>query len=256
MLETLLFVVGLNAVLFLYAFYRQSDKLTDFSYATSFLSIALYGVLTNETSVVKWIIFGLVAAWAFRLGTFLVIRINAMGHDRRFDDRRKSFLKFGQFWIGQGIAAWVIMLGASLLFFTEGDLETSTTMWVGVAVAAAGLLIETVADLQKFRFTQNKKNKGKWIEEGLWKYSRHPNYFGEIVVWYGVYLAVYTYLTDTEVIYAAISPLTISIILLFGTGVPILEKSADKRWGKDKKYQEYKRRTSLLIPLPRLKAKP
>ena len=104
-----------------------------------------------------------------------------------------------------------------------------------------GLLIEGVADMQKFNFIQNKKNKGKWINTGLWKYSRHPNYFGEILMWYGVYVASYTWLTDRNSLIATLSPLFITFMLIGVSGIPLLEKSADKRWGKDKKYKDYKR---------------
>jgi steroid 5-alpha reductase family enzyme len=253
MIETLLFALGLNTVLFLVAYKFQTDKLTDISYALTFFSIGLYGVLTNDMSPAKWLVFALVAAWAVRLGSFLLYRIHKMGKDRRFDQWRKSFWKFGRFWIGQGFAAWAIMLAASLLFQVERNLQIDTVVLVGAAVALSGLLTESIADWQKFKFNQDKKNKGKWIAEGIWKYSRHPNYFGEIVMWYGVYLMSYTFLSDINVWVAAISPITITIVLLGLSGIPILEKSADKRWGKDKKYQEYKMRTSILVPLPRRK---
>ena len=103
-----------------------------------------------------------------------------------------------------------------------------------------------------FNFIQNKKNKGKWIDTGLWAYSRHPNYFGEILVWLGMHIAVVSGLvTANQQLVASISPLFIAFLLLFVSGVPLLEKSAEKRWGKNKKYQQYKVTTSLLIPLPK-----
>jgi steroid 5-alpha reductase family enzyme len=101
---------------------------------------------------------------------------------------------------------------------------------------------------RKFNFIQNKQNKGKWIESGLWRYSRHPNYFGEILTWVGVYIVSYQWLEGREVYLGLIGPLFISFILIFVSGIPVLEKGADKRWGTDKKYQEYKKRTSILIP--------
>jgi len=111
-------------------------------------------------------------------------------------------------------------------------------------------LLESVADLQKFQFMQNKKNKDKWIGSGLWKYSRHPNYFGEILVWFGIYVFVVSGLEGIAQLLSVISPIFIMFLLLFVSGVPLLEKSADARWGRDKKYQQYKNSTSVIIPLP------
>ncbi len=113
-----------------------------------------------------------------------------------------------------------------------------------------GLIIETIADVQKIQFKNNPANKGKWIESGIWRYSRHPNYFGEIVVWIGVYIVAATSLPFVQAAIGLISPLFIIVLLLFVSGIPILEKSADKRWGNDPAYKKYKKRTSLLIPLP------
>ena len=122
--------------------------------------------------------------------------------------------------------------------------------FIGVAMWLFGLVVEATADIQKFRFTQNPVNKGKWIAEGLWSWSRHPNYFGEITIWTGMYIALIATLTNPERIVGLSSPLFIAGILLFATGIPILEKQADERWGKEKAYREYKKRTSELLLLP------
>jgi len=123
-------------------------------------------------------------------------------------------------------------------------------MIVGVVLWLIGLVVEAVADWQKFQFIQNKKNKDKWIQSGIWKYSRHPNYFGEIMVWFGVYVFVVSGLTGSEQLFAMASPLFITFLLLFVSGVPLLEKSADAKWGKEPAYKKYKKSTSILLPLP------
>lgn len=253
MLETLLFVLALNFVGFLVAFRFKTDKLTDISYALSFAGIAGYGAYTENLSSAQWLVFGLVMLWAARLGSFLLYRVHVVGRDQRFDEMRKSFWLFGRFWILQGLTAWVVMLPASYLFQSGIDTNFHTVTVVGAAVALFGIAYEAMADWQKFQFNQNKKNKGKWIESGLWKNSRHPNYFGEITVWYGVYTACLPWLTDKQAYISIVSPLTIVVLLVAVSGIPILEKSADNRWGKDKKYIEYKKRTSVLVPLPRKK---
>jgi len=123
-----------------------------------------------------------------------------------------------------------------------------SVVWFGLIIWAFGLAIESIADIQKYRFNQNKKNKDKFINTGLWKYSRHPNYVGEILCWIGIYIFTFPSLSTFQQIIALASPLFIVILLLFVTGLPPLEKSADNKWGKQQDYKEYKRRTSILIP--------
>ena len=170
-----------------------------------------------------------------------------MGRDKRFDERRNDFWAFLKFWLLQGVLAWILMIPAIYLFGLT-DLATNTLVLAGIDIFAIGLIIETVADYQKFTFIINKVNRGKWIESGLWKYSRHPNYFGEILVWVGVYVFTLGNLSGLPAILGIVSPLFISLSLIFVTGLPLLEKAADKRWGSDPQYQEYKKRTSILVP--------
>lgn len=240
--------LGINAVLFVIAFSRKSDKLTDLSYATSFISIAIAGFLHSEQSIYHIVLLVMIAAWSARLGAFLLYRILRAGKDQRFDGVRENFFKFGQFWLGQAVAAWIIMLPA--IFAFETSAETSLLALVGVCVWAVGLTIETQADLQKIMFRNNPSNKGKWIASGLWKYSRHPNYFGEITIWLGVYLYVLSVVPFAQALVGIASPLLIAFILIFVSGIPPLEKYADEKWGNDKAYQRYKTQTSVLVPLP------
>ena len=108
--------------------------------------------------------------------------------------------------------------------------------------------MESIADHQKYRFRDDPKNKNKWITHGLWQYSRHPNYFGEILVWTGIYLFAFPHLPYNHRLLGIISPLYIFCLLYFVSGVPMLERSANKRWGKDPAYQAYKKKTKVLIP--------
>ncbi|MCA9328965.1 DUF1295 domain-containing protein [Candidatus Saccharibacteria bacterium] len=249
MLETLAFVLVLNTAGFLVAFQRKTDKLTDISYALSFFGIAVYGAATNKMSLAQWLVFTLVLLWSVRLGSFLLYRVHVNGKDGRFDETRKSFWAFGRFWILQGLTAWVVMLPASYLLQSQKETTLHAVTTLGVSIALFGLAFEALADWQKFQFNQDKKNKDKWIASGLWKYSRHPNYFGEISMWYGVYTACVPWLTNNQAIVSIVSPLTIATLLIGVSGIPILEKSADKRWGQNKKYQQYKRGTNVLIPM-------
>ncbi len=240
----------INLILFIIAFKLQSDKLTDISYALSFLTIDIASfVYVGRYNAFSWIIFLLSAIWSFRIGGFLLIRILKFGKDHRFDDMRQSFVRFGKFWIGQALTTWILMLPVSIALYRGRNV--SLLLILGAIVWLVGLLIEALADYQKLVFKLDNKNKGNWIQEGLWKYSRHPNYFGEIVVWVGIYIACFAALNSIERLIGLASPLLITLLLLFVSGVPILEKSADKRWGELKDYKDYKRHSRLLIPLPK-----
>ncbi len=251
LLLTLASSLALNLVMFLVAFRLRSDKLTDISYALSFLVInTIVLVSAPKLNSYSWLIFLLVAIWGIRLGSFLLIRIFSAGKDSRFDQSRDSFVKFGKFWLGQALLAWILMLPVTIALYSGG--EVTALVVIGLAVWSVGFLTESLADYQKFSFRHDPANKNRWIEQGVWKYSRHPNYFGEISVWVGIYLASFVALSGVQRLICLISPLVITLLLLFVTGVPILEKSADKRWGHIKQYQDYKKRTRLLIPLPKV----
>ncbi len=250
--ELLIFLalaLGLNIAMFLIAYRWQTDKLTDISYAATFALLALISFVSAGFSLERFIILLLVLAWAVRLGGYLLIRIHTLGRDARFDVIRQNFWAFGKFWLGQGLAVWVIMIPA-LLFMASQRPVKPLLLALGVVIWLFGFVLESAADWQKFRFIINPANKGRWIDEGLWRLARHPNYLGEMLMWIGVYGAVVSALTVGGTIVALASPIFIIVLLCFVSGVPPLEKSADQRWGKDAAYQSYKKRTRLIIPLP------
>ena len=251
LLITLLVAILINLAMFLVAFRYKTDKLTDISYALTFIIVALYGVTTHgPINDYKLALFFMIAIWACRLGGFLLMRIWKMKRDKRFDGMRENFWAFGRFWLLQGLSVWVILIPASFAFASDRPFVSDLSL-VGIAIWVTGLVIEASADMQKYRFSQKASNKGKWIDEGLWSFSRHPNYFGEMLVWTGLYLYVFPGLVEFQPLISLISPLFITTLLLFVSGVPILEKAADKKWGSQKAYQDYKRTTHLIIPLPR-----
>ena len=247
LITSLVIVLFINFALFLLAYSRQSDKLTDFAYALSFIvvSISALALSSNQSSLLT-IAVVMIVVWGLRLGGFLVIRIRRVGKDSRFDGIREDFAKFLKFWLGQGIVAWFLLL--PVLFLAQGSSKTGTLTIIGVSIWLAGLIIETVADYQKYSFSQNPANKGKWIDSGLWHYSRHPNYFGEILIWAGMYLVTFSSLDNIHRAIGLMSPVTIFILLRYVTGVPPLEKAADNRWGTNAHYRRYKKRTGLLMP--------
>jgi steroid 5-alpha reductase family enzyme len=246
---TLAVALGINVAMFVVAYRQGTDRLTDISYAVTFITVAAYGLFTRPVTPLRFLLFAMVTIWAVRLGAFLLSRVVRKGKDARFDNIRGNFRKFATFWVGQGLAAWVVLIPALLALHTDAA-DISLIAWLGVAVWAAGTIIEAAADSQKRRFSLNPANQGRFISSGIWAYSRHPNYFGEILLWTGIYITAATVLEPVQALAGLVSPIYIAALLLYVSGIPILEKNADAKWGKESAYQDYKRRTSLLIPLP------
>jgi len=247
-IQTLLIALILNIVFLIIAYSRKTDKFTDFTYGATFIIIAIYSLVrTGSRPLVSILLLWLVLLWAARLTSYLVYRIRTIKRDKRFDGIRENFRRFANFWIGQAVSAWIILL-PTIYFFNHPGVKFTPLMAAGLAVWLLGFYFESVADMQKFTFIQNPKNKGKWIEAGLWKRSRHPNYFGEISMWLGIYLFCLPVMSLPAALACFASPLLIFVLLRFVSGIPILEKQAEAKWGKDKDYQQYRKATPLLIP--------
>ena len=238
---------GINIVMFIPAFIFKTDKLTDLSYALTFIFVASAGYLQSDGGTVQLIITCAVILWALRLGSFLFIRIRKMNKDKRFDGMRENFFKFLRFWLLQALAVWVVTLSLTSTLASQST-GTNVYVFVGLAVFMIGLFIEAIADSQKYVFAQSPANKDRWIQSGLWSISRHPNYLGEILVWVGVCVMSQAVLVGSYRLYALASPLFITLLLIFVSGIPLLEKAADNKWGNDPKYQAYKKKTAVLIP--------
>ena len=233
---------------FTFAAIRKTDLFTDLSYGITFVIVSWFALsATKYTTEPKWIVVTLITLWGVRLAGYLFMRILTTKKDRRFDGIREDPLKFGMFWLFQGISVWVIMLPSLALIGLTQSNEILPLSWIGFVIALSGLIIETIADQQKFDFKN--ANPQRWADIGLWKYSRHPNYFGEMLVWWGIFIFVVPYLEGLEYL-VLIGPLWITTLLLFITGIPTIESRYDIKYADNKEYQEYKRRTSLLIPLP------
>jgi len=239
--------IGINMLMFIPAFIWKTDKLTDISYAVTFVALVLFGFLTNVITLPKIILLAMISVWAIRLGTYLLVRIWKTGRDRRFDDKRDFFWKFLGFWLLQGLTVWVVMI-PSTFFLGIDETYMTALSFVGLGVWVVGLILESLADAQKYKFINNVDNKGKWIQSGVWSFSRHPNYLGEIMVWIGVYLFVICSLPLSEKLVSLIGPLFIAGLIIFVSGIPLLEKYSDDRWGEDPKYQAYKKQVGVLFP--------
>jgi len=249
-ISTLLISLTVQVLFFILAASFKTDKVTDLSYGLTFIILVFYLFTSNKTFYsYQLITLTMVCAWGIRLITYLFVRILRIKRDKRFDGVRDNFKKFAMFWLFQAIAVWVVSLPSIYLLSLRVDKSISTTMLLGVALWVVGLGVETISDWQKFQFKNNPKNKGKWIESGIWKFSRHPNYFGEITLWWGIFIFSIPFQSGLSWLTIA-GPIFITYILLFVSGIPTLEKKYDVRYKNNKDYQDYKKRTSLLIPLP------
>ncbi|MFC1697882.1 DUF1295 domain-containing protein [Nanoarchaeota archaeon] len=240
-LITLAFAVIFNFLFFIPAFLFNTDKLTDISYALTFLILALITVSIPIT-VPKIILLCMIGLWALRLGGFLFIRMLHMKRDHRFDKIRGKFVKFGGFFLLQAFSAWVILI-PSIVYLSNGDASLTALSWAGMAVWLIGISIEKIADWQKYKYKC--RNKKTLCVRGLWKYSRHPNYFGEILVWLGIFIFTMPLVWQYALI-NFISPLYITVLLLLVTGIPKLERHMQRKYGKA--FTKYKQSTSMLIP--------
>lgn len=255
MLETLLLTLalslGIQLVLFAFAAAFKTDKLTDLSYGLTFIVISVaLGLREEGLGQILLLPLLFVVIWGVRLAGYLFMRILKIKRDKRFDGIREHPLKFAQFWLLQGVSVWIIML--PLIVYTEAvvaETEWQPLSLIGAVIWLVGLSFESVADQQKFAFKNDPASAGKWIDRGLWKYSRHPNYFGEMLVWWGLFIFVAPYLAGLELL-AVVGPLYITFLLLFVTGVPTLEREYAKRYAGNAAYQQYVAKTPLLIPLP------
>ena len=248
LLTTLAICLAIQALFFAFAATLRTDKVTDLSYGLTFVIVAGLLLFPGDPGQRPQLtLASMVALWGVRLAGYLLFRIIHMGRDQRFDGVRENFWRFFRFWLFQGIAVWVIMLPVIVWFSAPGP--WSAWMTAGLIVWAAGLIIETVADSQKFAVKRRPDGASRWMDNGLWRFSRHPNYFGELLVWWGVFVFVAGDLAGAAWVTIA-GPLAITFLLLRVTGIPTLEASAQRKWGDNRAYQEYVRRTSRLVPWP------
>lgn len=241
--------LAVNGAFFAVAAARRTDVVTDLSYSLTFATLAVALAFTGARDAVQLAASLLVLLWALRLGGYLFRRILRMKVDHRFDGMRDKPLRFARFWLLQAVSVAVIMLPVSYLLDRSAAPGFGAWAVAGGAVWLAGLVIESVADAQKSAFRARDENRGRFIAHGLWRYSRHPNYFGEILVWWGLFLYAVPVLEGAAFAVVA-GPIFITLLLLFVSGIPPLERSADEKYGADPAYRDYKRRTSILVPLP------
>jgi steroid 5-alpha reductase family enzyme len=240
----------INWIAFIPAYMMKTEIFYDLTGSISYLTVMVVAVtLSPVVDARSWLLLGIIGVWAVRLGSFLFLRILAAGEDRRFREIKKSFPRFLQAWTLQGLWVTFSLAAALVAVTTQLRLELGAFAWAGFLVWVFGFGLEVIADRQKSRFKENPENEGKFIRSGLWAWSRHPNYFGEIVLWIGVALIAFPVLRGWQYV-TLISPLFVILLLTRISGIPMLETRADKKWGGQADYEAYKANTPILILRP------
>ena len=237
-------------IVFIPSFLNKTEHFFDLTGSLTFISVVLITLMLLPEIYVRDIVIALlVVIWATRLGSFLFIRVKKDGGDGRFTIMKTKFWWFLMTWNIQGM--WVFLsLAAGLAAMTSAEkVEADIFLIVGLIVWVLGFSIEVISDGQKSKFRSKTENKDKFITSGIWSWSRHPNYFGEILLWCGITIIALPVLQGWQFI-TLISPIFIIILLTQISGVRLLELRGRKKWGENEEYQKYLRNTSVLIPLP------
>lgn len=241
---------GINWLVYIPSSIAETERYFDLTGSITYLTVTVVALsLSGDLDARAWIVAAMVAVWALRLGTFLFRRISRDGGDGRFDEIKLDPLRFLMTWTLQGL--WVLLtIACALAIMTS--LEQKSLEWLGVlgiGVWVAGFAIEVIADRQKSAFKRDPANEGRFITSGIWAWSRHPNYFGEIMLWTGIALMAIPILSGWRWV-VLISPVFVAVLLTRISGVPMLEARAEQRWGDDEAFQAYTSNTPLLVPRP------
>ncbi|XP_059902994.1 uncharacterized protein si:ch211-210c8.6 [Gadus macrocephalus] len=229
----------------------KTEKFYDLAGSGTFILLAHLSHLWGGAGHVRQNVqTGLVTAWGIRLGTFLFMRILKDGQDRRFNHVRDNPGTFFVYWSIQAVWVFMTLLPTLMLNAERRDVPVGVRDYIGWGVWGLGFVTQAVADQQKWFFKRDPNNAGKFIQHGLWAYSRHPNYLGEILQWSGLWLSASSVMQGPQYL-SAVSPLFVWFLLRHVSGVPILEKQALKKWGSDPAFQSYVQNTPLLWPFPR-----
>ena len=234
--------------LFVPAYYFQTEKFYDLSGSLTYITAIIYTSNANYSmNGLKFgnLILGLfIIIWALRLGIFLYTRIQSTGEDKRFQLIKKSPTQFFMTWTLQGM--WVSVCSTCALTAIANGVVLNFFFLVGFLVFILGFFMEIIADRQKNSFRKKSMFKNDFIQSGLWAYSRHPNYLGEIILWTGIAICSFSSLAGLQLI-TLISPIFTYVLLVYISGIPLLEEKGKEKWGHLSHYQKYLDKTPRLF---------
>ena len=244
--------IGMQWIAWIPASIAKTERFYDLVGGSTYLIVVGFslwaGSQSESPSLRELIVSLLVVIWSLRLSSFLYFRIHRTGKDGRFDQLKTSPIRFLVPWTIQGLWVFLTML-VVIVINSQADSAPALGIWdaAGLSIWITGFSIEVIADNQKTAFNSDSRNQGKWIDSGLWSYSRHPNYLGEILLWTGIAIFGVSCFTGLERV-AWISPFFIYLLLTKVSGIPILDRRGLEKWGDDIEYQKYRENTPALFP--------
>jgi steroid 5-alpha reductase family enzyme len=237
-------------IAFIPAYVFQTEKFYDLTGSLTYLSVVWYSLnlasngFTNINAANMTVVV-VISLWAVRLGSFLFMRIHKDGEDKRFRTIKPSATQFFMTWTLQGLWVSLCSMCAITAISSDSGVAINTLFYIGLGLFLIGFSTEVIADNQKSKFRSLPENRDKFITTGLWAKSRHPNYFGEIVLWTGIAVMSFSSLGGWQYL-TLISPIFTYILLVYVSGVRMLEARADKKWGENEAYITYKSSTPIL----------
>ena len=238
-------------IAFLPAYIFQTEKFYDLTGSLTYLSVIWHSLTSSSNyfanlNVANIIIVLLITLWAVRLGSFLFMRIHKDGEDKRFRTIKPSATQFFMTWTLQGLWVSLCSMCALTAISSDSGIVINILFYLGLGLFIFGFVTEVIADKQKTAFRSIPENRDKFITTGLWAKSRHPNFFGEIVLWTGIAVMSFSSLTGLQYL-TLISPVFTYLLLVYVSGVRMLEAQADKKWGDNEEYIKYKTETPVLM---------
>ena len=244
--------IGIQWAAWIPASISKTERYYDLTGGLTYLIVVGFslwaGSQSEPPSLRELIVSLLVVIWSLRLSSFLYFRIHRTGKDGRFDQLKTSPIRFLVPWTLQALWVFLTMIVVIVINSQSGS-APALGIWdgIGLSIWIIGFGIEFIADIQKTVFNAEPNNQGKWIDSGLWAYSRHPNYLGEILLWTGIAIFGISCFTGLER-FAWISPIFIYLLLTKVSGIPILDRRALEKWGDDPEYQKYRDNTPAILP--------
>ena len=244
--NVILYVFLIQWVLFIPAYIFKTEKFYDLAGSSTYIFAVSYILYDSSQNLTNLILGTAIIVWAVRLGSFLFFRIKKAGEDKRFKEIKQSPTRFFLAWSLQGMWVSVCSLCALTALSTENGVVLNGYLYLGFGLFLTGFIIEIIADKQKSKFRSNLDNKDKFINTGLWSKSRHPNYLGEIILWLGISIMSISSLSGLQYL-TLVSPLFTYLLLVYVSGVRLLEESGNKKWGHLNSYKEYVKNTPVLF---------
>ena len=241
-------IFAIQIIVFIPSFIFRTEHYYDLTGGITYISTVVMALILKNSyqgiDLISLLLGSMVIIWATRLSSFLFLRVKKSGEDVRFKKIKHSFSWFLMTFMLQGM--WVFMcIFPALIVISSINSEINNYAIVGSIVWLFGFLFEIIADNQKSNF--NKFNKGEFISNGLWSITRHPNYFGEFILWLGITIASLGYIDNYKYV-LLLTPIFVYLLLTRVSGVNLLEEIGEKRWGNSKEYQKYKEKTPLFFP--------